>query len=53
MGARIEMKNVKGVTKCKKYNVLSTPAWMYKSACYADVHSGIGKLIAMLKKSIN
>ncbi|CAD1479004.1 unnamed protein product [Heterotrigona itama] len=53
MGARIEMRNVKGVTKCKKYNVLSTPAWMYKSACYAEIHNGIGKLIAMLKKSIN
>ncbi|XP_043508436.1 glutamine amidotransferase-like class 1 domain-containing protein 3A, mitochondrial [Frieseomelitta varia] len=53
MGAKIEMRNVKGVTKCKKYNVLSTPAWMYNSASFAEVHNGIGKLIAMLKKSIN
>ncbi|XP_048261800.1 ES1 protein homolog, mitochondrial-like [Bombus terrestris] len=53
MGARIEMKNVKGVTRCKKYNVVSTPAWMYKPASYLDVHNGIGKLITTLKKCIN
>ncbi|KAL2726904.1 hypothetical protein V1478_007182 [Vespula squamosa] len=51
MGAKVEMKDVKGVTRCKKYNVFSTPAWMYKPATYCDIHSGIGKLITMLKKS--
>ncbi|XP_076245937.1 glutamine amidotransferase-like class 1 domain-containing protein 3, mitochondrial [Calliopsis andreniformis] len=53
MGAKIEMKNVKGVTRCKKYNVFSTPAWMNKTASYADIHNGIGKLITMMKKCIN
>ncbi|XP_017761120.1 PREDICTED: ES1 protein homolog, mitochondrial-like, partial [Eufriesea mexicana] len=53
MGAKVELKNVKGVTKCKKYNVLSTPAWMYKAGSYSDIHIGIGKLITALKKSIN
>ncbi|CAK9806801.1 ES1 protein homolog, mitochondrial [Anthophora quadrimaculata] len=53
MGAKVELKNVKGVTRCKKYNVFSTPAWMYKSGTFADVHNGIGKLITMLKKCIN
>lgn len=52
MGAKIELKGVKGVTKCKKYNVLSTPAWMYGPATYADIHNGIGKLITALRKSI-
>lgn len=50
MGGRIEMKGVKGVTRCKKYNVFSTPAWMYEPATHSDVHEGIGKLITMLKK---
>ncbi|XP_060822319.1 ES1 protein homolog, mitochondrial-like [Bombus pascuorum] len=53
MGAKIEMKNVKGVTRCKKYNVVSTPAWMYKPASYLDIHNGIGKLITALKKCMN
>lgn len=50
MGAKVEMRDVKGVTRCKKYNVFSTPAWMYKKASYCDIHQGIGKLITMLKK---
>ncbi|XP_017877692.2 glutamine amidotransferase-like class 1 domain-containing protein 3A, mitochondrial [Ceratina calcarata] len=53
MGAKVELKGVKGVTKCKKYNVFSTPAWLYKPATYADVHNGIGKLITALRKSMN
>ncbi|XP_076667949.1 glutamine amidotransferase-like class 1 domain-containing protein 3, mitochondrial [Andrena cerasifolii] len=53
MGAKVEMKGVKGITRCKKSNVLSTPAWMYKPATYAEIHNSIGKLIAMLKKSMN
>lgn len=53
MGAKVEMKDVKGVTRCKKYNVFSTPAWMYKCATYAEIHNGIGKLIGMMKKCIN
>ncbi|XP_043668262.1 glutamine amidotransferase-like class 1 domain-containing protein 3A, mitochondrial [Vespula pensylvanica] len=52
MGAKVDMKDVKGVTKCKKYNVFSTPAWMYKPATYCDIHTAIGKLITMLKKCI-
>ncbi|XP_029044471.1 glutamine amidotransferase-like class 1 domain-containing protein 3, mitochondrial [Osmia bicornis bicornis] len=52
MGAKVELKCVKGVTRCKTYNVLSTPAWMNHTASYADVHAGIGKLITMLKKGI-
>ncbi|XP_012222247.1 glutamine amidotransferase-like class 1 domain-containing protein 3, mitochondrial isoform X2 [Linepithema humile] len=50
MGAKIEMKDVKGVTCCKKYNVFSTPAWLYEPATYLDIHEGIGKLVACLKK---
>ncbi|XP_015433570.1 PREDICTED: ES1 protein homolog, mitochondrial-like [Dufourea novaeangliae] len=53
MGAKVEMKGVKGVTRDKKYNVFSTPAWMYRCATYADIHNGIGKLISMMKKYIN
>ncbi|XP_031841157.2 ES1 protein homolog, mitochondrial [Nomia melanderi] len=53
MGAKVEMKDVKGVTRDKKHNVFSTPAWMYKCATYADIHSGIGNLIAMMKKRID
>ncbi|XP_076751955.1 glutamine amidotransferase-like class 1 domain-containing protein 3, mitochondrial [Xylocopa sonorina] len=53
MGAKVELKSVKGVTKCKKYNIVSTPAWMYKPASYAQIHTAIGKLITMLKKSMN
>ncbi|XP_043258068.1 glutamine amidotransferase-like class 1 domain-containing protein 3A, mitochondrial [Colletes gigas] len=53
MGAKIELKGVKDVTRCKKYNVFSTPAWMYKNASYAEIHAGIGKLITMLGKCIN
>ncbi|XP_014611864.1 PREDICTED: ES1 protein homolog, mitochondrial-like [Polistes canadensis] len=52
MGAKVEMKDVKGVTRCKKYNVFSTPAWMYKRGTYAEINAGIGKLITMLKKCI-
>lgn len=52
MGAKIELKDVKGVTRCKKYNVYSTPAWLYQCANYGDVHEGIGNLINMLKKSL-
>ncbi|XP_026831389.1 glutamine amidotransferase-like class 1 domain-containing protein 3A, mitochondrial [Ooceraea biroi] len=50
MGGRVEMKGVKEVTRCKRYNVFSTPAWLYEPATHSDVHEGIGKLIAMLKK---
>jgi enhancing lycopene biosynthesis protein 2 len=53
MGSKIEMKNVKGVTRCKKYNVFSTPAWLYKHATYSDVHQGIGKLVTMLKRQMS
>ncbi|CAL1673966.1 unnamed protein product [Lasius platythorax] len=53
MGAKVEMKDVKGVTRCKKYNVVSTPAWLYEPATYSDIHEGIGKLVTMLKKCIN
>lgn len=50
MGAKVEMKDVKGVTLDKNYGVLSTPAWLYEPATYSDVYEGIGKLITMLKK---
>lgn len=53
MGAKIEMKDVKGVTLDKDYGVLSTPAWLYEPATYSEVHDGIGKLVIMLKKCIN
>ncbi|TGZ51286.1 glutamine amidotransferase-like class 1 domain-containing protein 3, mitochondrial [Temnothorax longispinosus] len=53
MGAKIEMKDVKGVTLDKNYGVLSTPAWLYEPATYSEVYDGIGKLVAMLKKCIN
>lgn len=53
MGAKIEEKSVKGMTKCKKYNVFSTPAWMYKPATYAEIYTGIGKLIGTMKKHMN
>ncbi|KAG5324305.1 GAL3A protein, partial [Pseudoatta argentina] len=53
MGAKIEMKDVKGVTLDKNFGVLSTPAWLYEPATYADVYDGIGKLVTMLKKCIN
>ncbi|XP_026302115.1 ES1 protein homolog, mitochondrial [Apis mellifera] len=53
MGAKIEQKSVKGMTKCKKYNVFSTPAWMYKPATFAEIYTGIGKLIGTMKKHMN
>ncbi|XP_076279114.1 putative glutamine amidotransferase-like class 1 domain-containing protein 3B, mitochondrial [Lasioglossum baleicum] len=53
MGAKVEMKDVRGVTRDKKNNVFSTPAWMYKCGTYDDIHAGIGKLIAMMKKCIH
>lgn len=53
MGAKVELKNVKGITKCKKYNVYSTPAWMYKRASFAEIHTSIGKLITAVKKAMN
>lgn len=53
MGAKVEQKSVKGMTKCKKYNVFSTPAWMYKPATYAEIYTGIGKLIGTMKKHMN
>ncbi|XP_011069067.1 PREDICTED: ES1 protein homolog, mitochondrial-like [Acromyrmex echinatior] len=53
MGAKVEMKDVKGVTLDKNFGVLSTPAWLYEPATYADVYDGIGKLVTMLKKCIN
>ncbi|KAG7190467.1 hypothetical protein KM043_006570 [Ampulex compressa] len=53
MGAKVEMKDVKGVTRCKKYNVFSTPAWLYQCATYAEIHNSIGKLITMMKKCMN
>ncbi|XP_053994676.1 glutamine amidotransferase-like class 1 domain-containing protein 3, mitochondrial [Hylaeus volcanicus] len=53
MGAKVELKGVKDVTRCKKYNVFSTPGWMYKHASYAEIHSGIGKLVNMLAKCVN
>ncbi|XP_033322975.2 glutamine amidotransferase-like class 1 domain-containing protein 3, mitochondrial [Megalopta genalis] len=52
MGAKVELKDVRGVSRDKKNNVYSTPAWMYKCATYGDIHCGIGKLIGMMKKSI-
>ncbi|XP_011687674.1 PREDICTED: ES1 protein homolog, mitochondrial-like [Wasmannia auropunctata] len=50
MGAKIEMKDVKGVTIDKNFGVLSTPAWLYEPATYSEVYDGIGKLVTMLKK---
>lgn len=52
MGAKVEMKDVKGVTLCKQFNVVSTPAWLYEPATYSDIHEGIGKLVTTLKKCI-
>ncbi|EFN79197.1 ES1 protein-like protein, mitochondrial, partial [Harpegnathos saltator] len=52
MGARLEMKDVRGVTRCKRYNVFSTPAWLYTCATYSEIHEGIGKMIGMLKKCV-
>jgi len=52
MGAKIEMKDVKGVTFDKNYGVLSTPAWLYEPATYSEVYDGIGKLVTMLKKCL-
>ncbi|XP_024944441.1 ES1 protein homolog, mitochondrial-like [Cephus cinctus] len=51
MGAKIEMKDVRQFTRCKKYNVFSTPAWMYKGT-YSDIHEGIGKMVTAMKKSM-
>ncbi|EFN69355.1 ES1 protein-like protein, mitochondrial, partial [Camponotus floridanus] len=53
MGAEVEMKDVKGVTRCKQFNVVSTPAWLYEPATYSDIHEGIGKFVTTLKKCIN
>ncbi|XP_012055215.1 PREDICTED: ES1 protein homolog, mitochondrial-like [Atta cephalotes] len=53
MGAKIEMKDVKGVTFDKNFGVLSTPAWLYEPATFSDIYDGIGKLIIMLKRCIN
>ncbi|KAL0130001.1 hypothetical protein PUN28_001940 [Cardiocondyla obscurior] len=53
MGAKVEMKNVKEVTFDKEYGVLSTPAWLYEPATYAEIYDGIGKLVTTLKKCIN
>lgn len=53
MGAKIEMKDVKGVTVDKNYGVLSTPAWLYEPATYSEIYDGIGKLVTMLKKCMN
>ncbi|OXU31802.1 hypothetical protein TSAR_005815 [Trichomalopsis sarcophagae] len=52
MGAKVELKDVKGVTHCKQYNAYSTPAWMDTQASYADIHEGIGKMIAQMRKCI-
>nr|XP_012146602.1 PREDICTED: ES1 protein homolog, mitochondrial-like [Megachile rotundata] len=52
MGAKVELKGGKGITRCKEYNILSTPAWMRQTATFAEVHYSIGKLITMLKKCI-
>lgn len=52
MGAKIEMKDVKGVTLDKNYKVLSTPAWLYEPATYSEIYDGIGNLITMLRKCI-
>lgn len=52
MGAKVEMKDVKGVTIDKKFGVYSTPAWLYEPATYSEIYDGIGKLIAAVKKCI-
>lgn len=52
MGAKVEEQDVKGVSHCKQYNVYSTPAWMYHRATYAEVHEGIGNMIAQMKSNI-
>ncbi|XP_015127047.1 glutamine amidotransferase-like class 1 domain-containing protein 3A, mitochondrial [Diachasma alloeum] len=52
MGAKVEEQDVKGVTYCEKYNVYSTPAWMYSRATYHEIHQGIGNMIAEMKKKI-
>ncbi|XP_011499774.1 PREDICTED: ES1 protein homolog, mitochondrial-like [Ceratosolen solmsi marchali] len=52
MGAKVTMQNVHGVTYCKKHNLYSTPAWLDAHANYSDVHEGIGKMIAMIKKNM-
>lgn len=52
MGAKIEMKDVKGVTCDKNFCVFSTPAWLYEPATYAEIYDGIGKLVTIVKKHI-
>lgn len=52
MGAKVEKKNVNGVTFCKKYNVYSTPACMYGPATPCEIFSGIGKMISKMIKSM-
>ncbi|XP_058808647.1 glutamine amidotransferase-like class 1 domain-containing protein 3, mitochondrial [Phymastichus coffea] len=52
MGANVELKDVKGVTHCKQFNVYSTPAWMDTQASYADIHEGIGSMITGLSQCI-
>lgn len=52
MGAKVELKDVKGVTHCKQYNTYSTPAWLDTQASYADIHEGIGKMISQMRNCI-
>ncbi|KAJ8688078.1 hypothetical protein QAD02_023873 [Eretmocerus hayati] len=52
MGACVELRTVKQVTHCKRFNLYSNPAWLDSKASYADVHEGIGKMIKMMKKSM-
>lgn len=52
MGAVIEMKDVKNFSHCKQYNNFSTPAWLDNCATFAEVHDGIGKMIAAFAKEV-
>lgn len=52
MGAKVEIKDVTGVSYCKRYNVFSNPAWLYARATYAEVHEGIGTMISKMKRKI-
>ncbi|XP_043269443.1 ES1 protein homolog, mitochondrial-like [Venturia canescens] len=52
MGAKIEFKDVTGVSYCKTYNVFSNPAWLYACATFGEVHKGIGNMISKMRKNI-
>ncbi|KYM88847.1 hypothetical protein ALC53_02612 [Atta colombica] len=51
MGAKIEMKDVKGVTFDKNFGVLSTPAWLYEPATFSDIYDGIDNMAVFAMNS--